>query len=144
MNLICLACSGRKIKTLGEVPAIDRYNGPMWQTLRAALAECAAPPEIWVLSARYGFIPATTRIIDYDQTLNDRLADKMARECQYEPQIFAGEVARADRVLFAGGRLYRETMARAAGIEAVRATHTSGGIGEQRAQLRAWIAEHCK
>jgi hypothetical protein len=148
MSLIAIACSGRKLATLGEMPAIDRYNGPMWQTLRAALAECKAKPEVWVLSARYGFIIADTRIVDYNQVLNERLADKIARRPEYEPQMFAPAVERADAVMFAGGRLYRETMWKACGqlpaTSAAKISETRGGIGEQRAQLRAWIMEHCR
>ena len=37
--LIVMACSSTKRPGEEAMPAIDRYDGPMWRTLRAALAE---------------------------------------------------------------------------------------------------------
>jgi hypothetical protein len=144
MKLIAMACSQTKIATPGMMPAIDRYDGPMWRTLRAALEGEGERPQIWFLSARYGFQLASLQIADYDH----RVTSWPARITNAEG--FARSVNAADAALFAGGALYRQAMRRSAyRLPAMVAlldhvTETDGlGIGYQRAQLKAWIAEHC-
>jgi hypothetical protein len=137
--LICMACSQVKRPDQAAMPAIERYDGPLWQTLRMALRDLPERPAIWVLSARFGFFPASTNILNYEQFLTPSLAEKIARLPQYEPQIFANAVEGADRVLFAGGQLYRATMFRAARPRVDIAETDGKGIGYQRQQLREWI-----
>src|SRR3546814_15053392 len=69
--LIVMACSSTKRPGADAVPALDRYDGPMWRTLRAALTEVAKDcrPAVWFLSARYGFHPADMPIMDYEQRM---------------------------------------------------------------------------
>jgi hypothetical protein len=138
MKLICLACSATKSKAGGMMPAFERYDGPMWRTLRAALHETDAIPHVWFLSARYGFQLATMKIPDYEHRITSWPA-RITNEDGFERAVLA-----ADAVLLAGGALYRDAMARTLGaIDYV--TETDGkGIGFQRAQLRAWIEEHCR
>lgn len=145
--LIAMACSGTKRPDAGELPAIDRYDGPMWRTLRAALAELpeSARPEVWFLSARYGFHPATLPIVNYDGVLSEARARDLLRMPSSNFNTFAMAVAQHPQALFAGGLLYRDTMRRAAGPTpaAITETDSSEGIGAHRAQLRAWIARTC-
>ena len=128
MKLICMACSATKTGAPGMVPAIDRYDGPMWRTLRANLREAKEQPKIWFLSARYGFQLATLPIPDYEQLLTGR-PDTMGND-----DGFARSVAAADDVLFAGGKRYRDLMMEVCAFRDV--TWTVGGIGMQRATLR--------
>lgn len=134
-----MACSATKRPDAGMMPAYDRYDGPMWRTLRAAIGPYPDPAtlQIWFLSARYGFQPARLPIPDYEHRLTGEPATRGNAEG------FARCVYSADAVLFAGGQLYRDVMHSAVGWPA-KARETSGGIGVQRAQLRAWIEEHCR
>jgi hypothetical protein len=138
MKLLCLACSATKSKAGGMLQAFERYDGPMWRTLRAAAHGIDAMPQVWFLSARYGFQLATMPIPYYEHRATGWPA-RITNEDSFERSVLA-----ADAVLFAGGALYRDAMARTVGdIEYV--TETDGkGIGHQRAQLRAWLAEHCR
>jgi hypothetical protein len=53
------------------VPAIDRYDGPVFRVLRRYLRENPEKwPEVYVLSAKFGLIEASTRIPDYDEKLD--------------------------------------------------------------------------
>lgn len=145
--LIVMACSATKRDDPGELPAIDRYDGPMWRTLRAALAELPDDrrPEVWFLSARYGFHPASLPIVNYDGVLSEARARDLLRMPSSNHAGFAEEFRRHDRVLFAGGLLYRATMGRATGGFRHQVDQTDGeGIGHHRAKLRAWIAKHCQ
>jgi hypothetical protein len=145
MSMIVMACSATKRDDPGELPAIDRYDGPMWRTLRASLAELGERPlpEVWFLSARYGFHPATLPIVHYDGVLTEARARDLLRMPSSNHVAFAEEVRRHDRVLFAGGAIYRDTMLRAAPMVRLLSETDGEGIGHHRAQLRAWIARTC-
>lgn len=75
-RLLILACSATK--AVGDdLTARNRYNGPLWQTLRAAdpggdLAFVA------YLSAKYGLGCAWSKLPEYDAVLNARSAALMA------------------------------------------------------------------
>src|SRR3546814_6561825 len=79
--LIVMACSSTKRPGADAVPALDRYDGPMWRTLRAALTEVAKDcrPAVWFLSARYGFHPADMPIMDYEQRMTTGRAAELLR-----------------------------------------------------------------
>lgn len=136
MKLIAMACSATKSKEPGMIPALNRYDGPMWQTLRIALRDVREMPQVWFLSARYGFQLATLPIPHYEHRLTD------APATMGNVDGFARSVAAADAVLFAGGHIYRDQMTKAVGGRIM--PQTWGGIGLQRSQVRLWIAEHCR
>lgn len=151
-SLIVMACSGTKRPEAVPMRAIDRYDGPMWQTLRARLSENAAATKalasgelrIYALSARYGFIDATAEIPDYNERLSPELAAKMARDPSYDFQIVRHMVADASVVLFAGGATYRDAMWKASGenlLNIMKISETDGaGIGLHRSQIGEWFA----
>lgn len=154
MKLLIMACSAAKRPEAGLLPAIDRYDGPMWQTLRTTLAALPAARSaigrddlrIMVLSAAHGFIPATCEIADYDQRMTpDRMAAIIA-EPRYGAAAIRQLLADAEAALFAGGLLYRNAMWRASGgslWNLMKTDETDGaGIGFQRAQLAAWLNRH--
>src|SRR3546814_3999760 len=60
----------------GWIPAIDRYDGPLWQTLRA-IGPDRPDTKIAVLSARYGFIDSRSTIENYDTRLTAALAERL-------------------------------------------------------------------
>ncbi len=152
VKLIIMACSATKKVDQTEIPAINRYDGPMWRTLRAQLQrnpEVAAATKsgellIWVVSARYGFFDAiNTRIHDYDQKMTPRRMATMLSCPSYDLQRIRSFVDEADAVLFAGGELYRNAMWKASGgrlTTIMKIDETDGaGIGQHRAQLGAWL-----
>lgn len=58
------------------MPAIERYDGPLWQTVRSLPIDRAVT-KIAVLSAHYGFIDSRSPIQNYDRRLTHDLADRM-------------------------------------------------------------------
>lgn len=155
MKLIILSCSATKRTDETELKTIDRYDGPMWRTLRAQLARnpvaaaAVASGEllIWALSARFGFVNAIrTPMPNYEKKMTVEILAKMARDCSYDFQRIAGFVDDAEAVLFAGGEMYRNAMWRASGgrlSQIMKIDETDGaGIGEHRAQLGAWLSQH--
>jgi hypothetical protein len=153
-KLIILACSATKREKPEPMPAIDRYDGPMWRTLRARLndlpearqALASGALRIMAMSARYGFIPADVAIPDYDIRMTPARAAKMARDPSCDFQLIADLVKSAEAVLFAGGEVYRDAMWTASGASLwslMKITETDGGgIGVHRAQLGDWLDQH--
>ena len=66
MEALILGCSAAKRKDGGQIPAVLRYDGPLFKVLRKQ------PPNIdavFILSARYGIIAAAALIPDYNQRM---------------------------------------------------------------------------
>lgn len=163
-RLLIIGCSATKRPGPGPMPAIDRYDGPIWRSLRARLAElpaAAAALEVGdlvviVLSAEHGFIPAQLPIAPYDRRLDRQRAawlssnamDAFARG----RALVRREAYHAAEILVVGGELYRDCVARTIATQEIGApdlghcreldaktTWTRGGIGQHRAQLGAWL-----
>lgn len=76
-RLLIISCSQRKRPDPGLLPAVDRYDGPAFRVLRRYLrGNPANPPDIHILSAEFGLIPADTPIPVYDR----RMTTSRARE----------------------------------------------------------------
>ncbi|MGE3874865.1 MAG: hypothetical protein AB7F74_18085 [Parvibaculaceae bacterium] len=75
-RLLILACSARKRPDPGRIPARDRYDGPLWRTLRVTDRN-GVLAKVGFLSARFGFRGDDTPIENYDARLTRELADRM-------------------------------------------------------------------
>jgi len=75
-RLLILACSQTKRPGPEPMRAIERYNGPLWQTLRAA-DPLKHNVGVAFVSARYGFSSAWREIDDYNLRLTPELAEQM-------------------------------------------------------------------
>lgn len=75
-RLLVLACSATKRPDPHSIPALARYDGPLWRTLRAADPE-GRRARVAFLSALYVFRDAATPIADYDARLTQDLAERM-------------------------------------------------------------------
>ena len=100
-GLIVMACSSTKLGGAADMPAINRSDGPMWRTLRAALSEVPEDlhPSVWFLSARYGFHPAEMPIADYEERMTTARAAELLRLPTSNRACFADVAAGAGRVL---------------------------------------------
>lgn len=167
-RLLILACSATKRTTPGWMPARDRYDGPLWQTLRAAdPTSLKATPAF--LSARYGFGSADTPIQDYNLRLTADLAQRMMEggvntrwprpPRPRDPDNFGDSAAIAiasmsrfgetpfEEVALVGGHLYLTVMRaflpdfiRLGGIRAdAPIVEINDTIGLMRRELRAWL-----
>jgi hypothetical protein len=170
-RLLILSCSQTKRADAGLLPARQRYNGPLWQTLRcvdpdAQLAQCFA------LSARYGLLRDDEGIPDYNNLMTRDRAQEMAANpiCQawHRPELPRQLEERGDRwsagavlnrtakpdagwreVCVVGGHLYLP-VAEAIVRDLTLFGHVqpgapvrviNGEIGNMRAALRAWLVE---
>src|SRR5436305_9818413 len=70
-SLVILGCSQRKKYTPQPIPAIDRYDGPVFRVLRKHAREVPETrPDAYILSGRFGLIPGESLIPSYDHLLS--------------------------------------------------------------------------
>lgn len=138
---LILACSATKRADPGELPAIERYDGPAFRTLRAN-----RPPEIqrgrvWILSAKHGLINELEPIENYDDRMTAARAAVLAPKVSDELITLARRGVIGSEIFLVAGGAYRDCVRR--GLFDVplleRIRFSNGGIGEQLAQLKAWL-----
>jgi hypothetical protein len=168
-RLLVLACSATKRSDPDPIPALARYDGPLWRTLRAADPE-GRTAKVAFLSAHYGFRDAAAPIADYDARLTQDLAERMIAggvttrwprpPSPRRPDTYGihpgAEIAGLTRhgadpveeIALVGGRLYVEVMhALVRGFVEMgcvrrdaRVSVINGPIGRMRQDLRTWLA----
>ncbi|MCE2396866.1 hypothetical protein J4G02_20290 [Candidatus Poribacteria bacterium] len=80
-RLLIVSCSQRKRSENELMPALERYDGPLYQMIRKFRRSATPPlsnPCIYILSARFGLIRACTPIPDYDQPMTSQRAVELA------------------------------------------------------------------
>ncbi|MGI8549323.1 MAG: DUF6884 domain-containing protein [Dehalococcoidia bacterium] len=103
-RLLLMACSQRKRPDSNLLPAIERYDGPAFRVLRRYLRSVPVQsPEVYILSAEFGLIPASQPIPYYDRrmtaerarevrdSVRDRLRGILAEGCYEALYINAGK-----------------------------------------------------
>ncbi len=142
-HLLLMACSQRKSGL--QARAIDLYKGVMYQTYNAHVKEDAMP-RLMILSAEYGFLWPWDTINTYDRKMDDARAEEMLSDIE----ALVHKVLWPDgleAVQLCGGAAYRRVMTAAVDVlkrrgcisAAADVRSLSGGIGEQRAQLGAFL-----
>lgn len=142
-RLLILACSQRKRPDLVLLPALERYDGPVFRMLRKFLRECPSKeyhPEVYILSAQLGLIPPHQPISDYDCCMTPQ------RACTFRPQV----LGQLEHIL--QNRQYKELFisvgkdyaAALAGYERLIPSHLSvmvaiGSRGHKQAALYDWL-----
>lgn len=73
-----LGCSATKLQNDEPLPAVIRYDGPVYRVFQSYLRESRWPTNlsVGVLSAKYGLIGGLTHIHDYDLRMNRGMALK--------------------------------------------------------------------
>lgn len=143
-RLLVLACSARKRKDAELLPAVERYDGILYRVLRRWWQNASASEkhvlDILILSAEFGLIEAQTLTPYYDRKMNPKRADELAPQAVAVLQRHT-QAADYREVLLAMGSVYLKALTP---IErwlpcSTLLKRTSGGIGTQAAQLRAWL-----
>ncbi len=143
-RLLVLSCSERKNTAQEHLPAIERYNGPLFYVLRRFLRECpykAEQLDVYILSARYGLIPADYQIDFYDQKMN------LARVVELQPHIKTtfSDILRKNynSICFVLGRTYQKAFENLQYMIPMltRYVFTHGVIGKRQTQLKRWLWE---
>lgn len=147
--VLVIGCSATKRADTGKLAAWHRYDGPVWRTLRTHWTPNSSV-QVYALSAQHGLIPAEMPIMDYDTRLQDVVDHELARgrtvpvtageriARDWRHRLTWAQLERSPHLLVVAGAAYR----RAIGRWARRPyAHALGGIGQQRATLRRWLAD---
>ena len=144
-RLLILSCSQRKHTSQDLLPAIERYNGPLFFVLRRFIRECpceAKQLDVHILSATYGLIAGDFPTPLYDQKMN------MARVVELQPQVkttfsslLQNNYASICLVL---GNTYLKTFEGFHDLipKLSEFIITYGPIGKKQTQLKKWLWEN--
>lgn len=142
-RLLIIACSEKKLPAKGQLPAIERYDGPAFRVLRKYLREMAPPAlTVLILSARYGLIPSDRPIPDYDCRISPGSARKMrARVLETLRDALSGQ--RWNAVGICAGHDYRAALDGLSELlpAGARIDVLAGGLGPRLTALRNWLLE---
>ena len=143
-RLLILSCSQRKCPSQDLLPAIKRYNGPLFFVLRRFLRECPREVkqlDVYILSAAYGLIAGDFPTPLYDQKMN------MARVVELQPQVKTTFSSLLQNnyasICFLLGKTYLKTFE---GLLDLVPTFTEsivpyGPIGKKQTQLKRWLLQ---
>jgi hypothetical protein len=126
------------------MPAIERYDGPSFRTLRKwSIANPASTEriDVLILSAKMGLITADTLIVDYDQRMTSRQAAALMPTVSADLQRFVAAHGPYTTALMHLGQCYLLAITPAALQSDMLGTltFTSGGIGTRLGQLKRWL-----
>ncbi len=145
-RLLFLSCSQRKRVEPGLLPAIERYDGPLFRVLRRYIQSDSSQngnisPDIYILSAEFGLIPANHPTPNYDRRMTAERVEAL-RSCVLDSVRDLLHENTSYRELFlCMGREYRRVLD---GWEVLVLrdldVHWAGGsIGKQQGQLYDWL-----
>ena len=79
-RLLVIGCSQRKYSDNSLLPALKRYDGPLFQIIKKfqRSRDDFSNLDIYILSARFGLIPSCKLIPSYDQVMTLKRADELA------------------------------------------------------------------
>ncbi len=141
-RLLILSCSQRKSDSPEPLPAIERYNGPLFFVLRRFIRECprqARHLDVYILSAAYGLIPGDFPTPLYNRKMNT------SRALELQPQVntkFSNILQnRYASICFVLGKTYLKAFKNwqqliPAFTESIVAY---GTIGKKQVQLKKWL-----
>lgn len=140
-RLLILSCSKRKRSDPGLLPAIERYDGPVFRILRRFFQE--EPVEeinVQIISAEFGLISRDFPIPNYDREITP------SRACELRPQVAVElkqifEIQPYQQVFISVGRDYLEALT---DVLPLLATGTSlkisnGPLGKKMSELHDWL-----
>ncbi len=141
-RLLILSCSQRKHETQELLPAIERYNGPLFFVLRRFLRKCprqARQLDVYILSAAYGLISGDFPTPWYDQKIN------ASRVAELRSQVYTtfADIQRDGyaSMCFVLGKTYLKVFE---GTQNLAPIYTEpiviyGPMGKKQTQLKKWL-----
>jgi hypothetical protein len=139
MNLLILACSQTKRPDPGLLPALERYDGPLYRVLRRWMR--ANPDDerlaLRILSAEYGLIGPRAEISDYNRRMTPARAALLRPDVTTHLGLLARYLPGIRAVFVNVGTDYRTALPDPLPFAAVQ--WASGGIGQRQQQMKHWL-----
>jgi hypothetical protein len=138
--LVLVGCSRRKLTTPGSLPAIERYDGPIFRLLRRSLRVPARPVSIHILSAAYGLISAADPIPWYDCLMTAARAGRLRAGVEKALCAVIGTHTFTDAFICLGSTYWRAMPDLAALMPAAVPVHiATGSMGRRLGLLHDWL-----
>src|SRR5713101_7642697 len=142
-RLLILGCSQKKRPDSGLLPALDRYDGPMFRVLRKFLRECpggAQGLETYILSAEFGLMPASQPIPNYDRRMTLQQASRLKSQVLACLRRILTE-KQYQRLLISVGKDYAVALSdyKWRCLTNVKMTVATGAQGYRQAELYDWL-----
>jgi hypothetical protein len=135
-DLLIIACSDRKKRVEGPIPAIELYDGPSYRVLRNRLNGMHNSPAIWILSAKHGLLWSDSHIYNYDE----RLTREKVKAVQANVEIFIRKWApegKFKNIFIWAGRDYLDVLPKAF-LASSNVHVATGAIGQKLHLLKQW------
>jgi len=136
-RLLVLSCSDTKCPDVGDKEAIDRYLGPVFQSLKSM--GTPADVDVAIMSAKHGLIRADTPIQNYNDKMSPKKADMFKQDAGQMDRI-KNTLDGYDNVIVQGGKDYKDVIRAAAGDAKITEVPGGRGIGDQRKSMKEAIA----
>lgn len=141
MNIALIACSAKKAKTEKPVPAIELYQGQLFQAQVAYTRQVLGiwDSRIFILSAQYGLVSAKYPLTPYDQSLPGmgvRERRKWGSVVAFQLGHLLGRLGIPKVIYVMGGRLYSDPIVDACEFATQIVVPHPSGLGY--AQQVAW------
>jgi cytoplasmic iron level regulating protein YaaA (DUF328/UPF0246 family) len=140
--LLILACSQRKCKDVGLLPAIDRYDGVNFSVLHKAYREGYLPDnlDILILSAKYGLIEAQIPIENYDLKMTKQRALELQTQVSHDLDQYLSQT-NYQEIFVNMGQTYLLVIACSEERKKLhgKIVYATGGIGKKMAQMKEWL-----
>ena len=142
-RLLILSCSQRKRPAPGLLPALERYDGPLFRVVNKFMRgnpPTIQVPHVYILSAKFGLIPARKPIAYYDhRATSQRIKELQAPVLRELKQISLGR--KYCELFISMGKDYLQAFR---GYESLippnlKVTISEGGMGHRQAELRHWL-----
>lgn len=139
--LLIVSCSRTKCLDKGKLPAIERYDGPVFRLLRRFLRENTdSNLDILIVSAKFGLIDSRDLIANYDQKMNKE------RSQELHPQVIEKlknilHNKQYERLCICMGRDYLPTIEGYDKLEkkGLVVQVATGSLGKKLAVLHDWL-----
>jgi cytoplasmic iron level regulating protein YaaA (DUF328/UPF0246 family) len=140
---LLLGCSQAKTKAQEVIPAIERYDGPVYRVLRKFLTEYpeqAKELDMFVLSAEFGLIPGSTPVPNYDRRMTRARAEELQPQAL---RVFQEQIAEGgyQELFISAGKTYLLALKSYKDLlpETISVTVSSAPAGKKLTELKSWL-----
>ncbi len=143
IRLLILSCSQRKHSTPSLLPALERYDGPIFQVINKFMRMRpfeAQSLDVYILSAKFGLIPSSQLIPNYNFRVTLQKVKKLQSLTLTELKRILAD-RQYDELFISMGKDYLRVLD---GYESLipanlKVIISKGVIGRKQAELRNWL-----
>lgn len=143
LRLLVLSCSQRKHSCPSLLPALERYDGPVFRVINKFMRVRsfeAQSLDVYILSAKFGLIPSSQLIPNYDSRVTREQVEKLQT-----PTLTALKRILIDRqygeLFISMGKDYLRLLGEYESLvpDNLKVIISAGAMGRKQADLRNWL-----